>query len=111
LHVIAAMNIGPEKTRRTKRTLEAARAPAKPQAVPLEERYGRVPPELAGLDREELPFGDDQEQLAAHGPEGDANITTEGADVSGIALSEPSEALEDLQEITEEDLARAPETD
>ena len=79
----------------------------KPEVVPVEERYGAVPPDLAGLDREELPLGDEQEQLAAHGPEGDASISTEGADALGIGLEETPYALEALREAAEEEVERA----
>jgi hypothetical protein len=60
-----------------------------------------IPTELSGIDSQELPAGDEAEQLAAHGPEGDAAIPTEGADPEGLTLEEPPAAEEVRHDIDE----------
>ena len=86
--------------RNTKRVRKTSftRKNTKPQARPLEDRYGAVPVELAGLDPEELPAGARAQQISAHGPDGDAAITLDGADGEGLRLEPEPAADEDLTE-------------
>lgn len=52
---------------------------------------GRYPDELYGLDPAELVAGEEDEQLAAHGPDGDGAISSVGAEAEGLCFAEPPE--------------------
>jgi hypothetical protein len=74
------------------------RSASRRRATALEERYGAIPAELAGLDPEELSVGDIEEQIAAHGPHGDAAIASRGADAQGLRFEEEPAADESMHE-------------
>ena len=82
--------------RRTRRPPRARQPPPAPH-VPLDDPYRGLPQELAGLDAEGLPQGTAEDQLAAHGPQGDANISTTGGDAQGLPLEEEPPAEEALR--------------
>jgi hypothetical protein len=59
-----------------------------------EERQQAVLVELGSLDPSELSKGDEELQIAAHGPDGDAVIASVGADAQGLRFEEEPPAEE-----------------